>query len=166
MLVALVLVADSGFHYWFSRSQQRQDEDVAFAIPLTERVSPDAAWKAYIDLVVHQDADHPILQGADTVFLMDMHNPSDSVPLLMVTDDSHADNVFPVLVWKAPTILQVTVANRAFVKMIRQDYKGIHVELRFDPDDPAARNAWLNRRDHKPEWPPSPAIAPNSSPKP
>lgn len=154
ILVCGLLIAGAGFGYWWINGGRFNDDDVVFAIPLMERVSPDGAWKAYVDLIIHQNSGHRVLQAADRVYLMAMANPSDSAAVMLMTDLNEADDVFPRLEWITPEILRVTVANRSFVKVMRPEYRGVHVELRFDPDDPAARDAWLNSVKQPPAWPP------------
>jgi hypothetical protein len=140
--------------YWSTHIGGREDRGGAvYAEPLTERVSPDGAWKAYVDHVRHEDAHHVVLQAADMVFLMSMHDPSDDVLVMMMTDDNQAYGVFPEIAWTASDKLQVTVANQSFVKIVQDSYKAVHIDLRFDPDDPAARAAWLKIVPPPSEWP-------------
>jgi hypothetical protein len=59
----------------------------------------------------------------------------------------------PLVVWSAPNMLRVTVEVRAYLKILTRHAYGARVDLRFDPDDPAARAEVLRERHDDPDPP-------------
>jgi len=111
--------------------------------------SPDGAWEARIDEAV-------CLFGFGTgavvagVHLVSTRDPARSADLLGVQTGGNEDER-PILAWTAPDVLQVTVPNRSFLKVLMREFDGVRVDLRFDPDDPAERAAWLRKYDMSPD---------------
>jgi len=105
--------------------------------------SPDGAWEARVDEAV-------CLFGFGTgavvagVHLVSTRDPARFADLLGVDTGAHEDER-PRLAWTAPDVLQVTVPNRSFLKVLTREFDGVRVDLRFDPDDPAERAAWLRQ---------------------
>lgn len=106
--------------------------------------SPDGAWEAVLD-----QSTCPVgLGGASIVAgvnLVSMRDPARTADLLGVDTGGHHDER-PRLAWTAPDVLQVTVYDRSYLKVLTREFGGVRVDLRFDPDDPADRAAW--RREH------------------
>ena len=48
----------------------------------------------------------------------------------------------PILKWTSPQDLQITVPNLSTVGLKKNSYQGLVVTLKYDPDDPAAREKW------------------------
>ena len=111
--------------------------------------SPDGAWEARIDEAV-------CLFGFGTGavvagdHLVSTRGPARSADLLGVDTGAHEDER-PRLMWTAPDVLQVTVPNRSFLKVLMREFDGVQVDLRFDPDDPAERAAWLRKYGMSPD---------------
>ncbi len=75
-----------------------------------------------------------------------------STTILGVDTGGHAEER-PRIAWSNSTVLTVTVPNLSFLRIATLQASGIHVKLRFDPDDPAERAAWL-AANHLPPDPP------------
>ena len=84
------------------------------------------------------------------VHLVSMRDPARSADLLRVDTGAHEDER-PRVAWTAPDVLQVTVPNRSFLKVLTREFDGVRVDLRFDPDDPADRAAWRLRYGMSPD---------------
>ena len=106
--------------------------------------SPDAAWEAVLD-----QSTCPVGMGGASIVagvnLVSTRDPARTAVLLGVDTGGHEDDR-PRLAWTAPDILQVTIPNPFYLKVLTRQFDGVRVDLRFDPDDPAAKNAWL--REH------------------
>ena len=106
--------------------------------------SPDGAWDAVLN-----EATCPVgLGGMDIttgVHLVSTRDPARTVVLLGVDTGGHEDER-PRLAWTAPDVLQVTVYDHSYLKVLTRGFGGVRVDLRYDPDDPADRAAW--RREH------------------
>jgi len=111
--------------------------------------SPDGAWEARVDEDV-------CLYGfgvgyvAAGVHLVSTRGPARSADLLGVDTGAHEDER-PRLLWTAPDVLQVTVPNRSFLKVLMREFDGVRVDLRFEPDDPADRAAWRRKYGMSPD---------------
>ncbi len=102
--------------------------------------SPDGAWEARVDEATCGVG----LGGMDITaeaHLVSTRGPARFADLLGVDTGAHEDER-PRLEWTAPDVLQVTVPNRSFLKVLTREFGGVRVDLRFDPDDPADRTAW------------------------
>jgi hypothetical protein len=105
--------------------------------------SPDGTWEARVDEATCKVG----LGGAAIVagaHLVSARDPARSADLLGVDTGGH-ENERPILAWTAPDVLQVTVPNRSFLKVLARQFDGVRVDLRFDPDDPADRAAWRSK---------------------
>jgi hypothetical protein len=51
----------------------------------------------------------------------------------------------PRLLWTGAGTLQVTVPNLSILSVMTRQVGNVHVNLRFDPPDPAARAEWLRK---------------------
>ncbi len=83
-----------------------------------------------------------VVAGVDLVSIRD---PARFAELLGVDTGGHEDER-PRLAWTAPDVLQVTVYDHSYLKVLTRQFDGVRVDLRFDPDNPADRTAW--RREH------------------
>ena len=104
--------------------------------------SPDGAWTAELEEYVYHVGigGDPLLDG---VLLRPANNPRRATFVLNIdTTGSVAER--PRLAWTAPHILRVTVNARSWLKLNTRDVGPIHIDLRFDPPDPAARAEFLH----------------------
>jgi hypothetical protein len=116
---------------------------------LTRMPSPDGAWEARVD----EDVCMFGLGGGAVVAgvqLVSTRDPARSADLLGVQTGGHEDER-PRIAWTAPDVLQVTVPNRSFLKVLMREFDGVRVDLRFDPDDPADRAAWRRKYGMSPD---------------
>ena len=106
--------------------------------PLDEAVSPDLRWRAVVESEV---CESPFLSyEISGVRLVGIADPSRSVDILGV-DDGYPHQR-PRLLWISPALLQITVPNISFLKLLRRTIDGVQVVVRYDPDDLPARKAW------------------------
>ncbi len=107
-------------------------------------LSPDRAWEARVD-----EAICPVPLGGAAIIatarLVSTRDPGRTADLLGVDTGGH-DDERPRLAWTAPDVLQVTIYDQSFLKVVKRQFDGVRVDLRYDPDDPADRAAW--RREH------------------
>jgi hypothetical protein len=52
----------------------------------------------------------------------------------------------PLLKWLSPRVLQITIPNISGIGLQKSSYHDVTVAIRFDPDDPVAREKW--KKDH------------------
>jgi hypothetical protein len=118
--------------------------DIVWTTPIAEGLSPDKAWKATVDETVVEGFMATGIAAA--VHLVSMEKPNEIVDVLGVDTGGHHEER-PRISWISPNVLQVTVDNLSYVTVDRRSYGNIRIDLRFDPDDPAARAAWLRKQD-------------------
>ena len=87
---------------------------------------------------------------ATRVRLVSARDPARTVVLLGVDTGGHEDER-PRLAWTAPDVLQVTVYDHSYLKVLTRGFGGVRVDLRYDPDDPADRAAWRRERGMSPD---------------
>jgi len=111
--------------------------------------SPDHAWDAVLS-----EATCPVgFAGMDItteVHLVSTRDPAHFADLLGVDTGGHEDDR-PRLAWTAPDVLRVMVPNPFYLKVLTRQFDGVRVDLRFDPDDPAAKDAWLREHNLPPD---------------
>ena len=117
--------------------------------PLARVPSPDGAWTAQIDEVDHSNG-----IGGDSIIagvtLMPTDNPRRATYVLS-TDTGGNDDERPRVLWTAPNVLQVTVYARSYLKLLTRQVGPVHIDLRFDPPDPAARAGFLHEMHMDPQ---------------
>ena len=107
--------------------------------------SPDGSWVA----VVEENTCDVGPFGTDItagVHLVTTRPPLRDIELLG-SDTGGDSNYRPVVVWSAPNLLRVTVPLRSDLEILTTQVEEIHVDVHFDPDGPAAREAWLKERE-------------------
>jgi hypothetical protein len=119
------------------------DDDV-WTTPIVEELSPDKAWKATVDETVYEG--FLVTDVVAEVHLSSMENRNEIVDILGVDTGGHHEER-PRISWTSLNVLQVTVPNISYLTVDRRSYDGVLIDLRFDPDDPAARAAWLKKED-------------------
>ena len=111
--------------------------------------SPDGAWVAVID-ESHCEAE----MGGDTIAagvdLVSTKPPFQDIELLGVDTGGHNEER-PHVAWSGPNMLRVTVGLYSYLKVLTRKAEGVQVEVHFDPDNPAARAAWLKETDQTPD---------------
>ena len=50
----------------------------------------------------------------------------------------------PILEWISPNHLQIIVPNLSLIGLKKNSYEGVEISVNFVPNDPAAREHWLN----------------------
>jgi hypothetical protein len=105
--------------------------------------SPDGAWEASVVKVWNSDGWF-ITTVSDQIRLSSTRKPGEGVEMMWM-DAVGAVPFDPLLAWAASNVLQVTVPNLSEIGVRRREFGGVHLDLRFDPPDPAARKAWLDK---------------------
>ena len=112
---------------------------------ITRVVSPDGAWEAVVDEATCEVG----LGGADItagVQLVSTRDPTKVGDVLGVDTGGHTEER-PRILWTAPNTLQVVVPNLSSPNVLTREFAGVRIDLRFDPDDSAARAAWQHELD-------------------
>jgi hypothetical protein len=112
--------------------------------------SPDGAWFAVNEEFVCEMVDSDIGGG---VHLVTTKPPFQEIPLLVVDVGGYADQQRPHIAWSAPDVLRITVPLHSLLNILTRQAEGVRVDIHFDPDDPAARAAWLKQTNQSPDLP-------------
>lgn len=105
-------------------------------------VSPDGMWIAISD---ESWCESPFVTAIDAgVRLVSNRNHTDGAEILGMSTGGREEER-PRIEWAASDVLLVTVPNLSFLKVLRRDYKGVRIRIRFEPDNPQARAEWLRR---------------------
>jgi hypothetical protein len=57
----------------------------------------------------------------------------------------------PLIRWLANSKLQITVPNLSLIGLKKDSYEKVDIIVKFEPDDPGARERWLRERGLKPK---------------
>ena len=57
----------------------------------------------------------------------------------------------PLIRWVSDKTLQITVPNLSLIGLKKDSYEGVEILIKFDPDNPDARERWLEERGLKPK---------------
>jgi hypothetical protein len=118
-------------------------------------VSPENIWVALVEEGVCVSG--PVTVSTDTVRLVRRNStsqillaprpekPEQENDVLVVDYYGHAENR-PNLRWLSPGKLQITIPNISAVGMQKTTYQGVDVVIKYEPDDPAAREKWRKER--------------------
>jgi hypothetical protein len=117
-------------------------------------VSPDNAWIALVQEGVCSDGGLVTISTdtvqlerrdlADTIYLAPRPDKAEHENDILVVDYyGHAENR-PVTQWLSPSELQITIPNISGVGLHKSSYQGVDIILRYEPNDPAAREKWQN----------------------
>jgi hypothetical protein len=110
-----------------------------------------SATGEWIAFVSEESVDASILSHtSDFVKIVSTAYPTWSMELVWIDTGGHDENR-PRIAWSAPNVLRVTLANKSINKVLTRHADGINIDIRFDPDDPAARAAWLKHIGEPPE---------------
>lgn len=123
------------------------DDGCTHAI-VARQVSPDRAWQAVVDEATC-DAGPYALNITATVRVGPLSSVG-GVSVLGVDTGGHAEDR-PHLAWSDANALDVTIPNLSFLKILELHPGDVRVRLHFDPDDPAARKAWLREHNLHPD---------------
>jgi hypothetical protein len=132
-LVALGVLAAVvvGLSMLWNATRLEHTESVIERLP-----SPDGAWvavnnEAIVDLGLST-------MVADEIHLVSTNPPFQDTELLMVNTGGIVSSR-PRLVWSAPDTLQITLSLRDYLRFRHRSVKGLHLDIRFDPDSPFVR---------------------------
>ena len=106
---------------------------------VTETTSPNQIWKAQ---VIESLCESTVVTYINVgVHLVSTKSSGEGKDILGV-DTGGNIRERPRIAWTAPGVLQVTVPNISYLKVLTREFDGVRIDLRYDPDDPAARAAW------------------------
>jgi hypothetical protein len=85
--------------------------------------------------------------ATDTIHLAPRPDtPQHDNDILVVDYYGHPENR-PLVQWLSPQKLQITIPNFSGVGLQSSSYEGVNIIVKFEPDDPIARERWL--REHR-----------------
>jgi hypothetical protein len=70
---------------------------------------------------------------------------------VLVVDDYGSSRSRPLLQWLSPRKLQITIPNISGVGLQKNNYQGVDVVIKYEPDDPVARDTWKRERGLSPK---------------
>ena len=111
--------------------------------------SPESGWIAELG-----EEHCPAAMGGDTykgVITLASRDDPKHATYVLATDTGGDPDERPRPVWTAPHVLQVTVYARSFLSLMTRQVGPIHIDLRFDPPDPAARTEFLHEMHMHPQ---------------
>jgi len=115
---------------------------------IEEAMAPDGIWKAQVKAFVGRSRlSSNVVSDVYSVSIVD---PARTALILGIDTGGH-DEQNPRIVWTAPNMLQVTVPNISFLKVPNLAFGDVRIDLRYDPDDPAARAAWRRSLGENPD---------------
>ncbi len=108
---------------------------------LQQLQSPDGAWSAVLQ---EKGCDFGFGTGSNdtTIRLTSLAHPDQSTELVFY-DDYLRDDEHIGLAWSDSHMLRITLPLFSDMKILTQEADGVRVDIKFNPDDPAARAAWL-----------------------
>jgi len=119
-------------------------------------VSPDNAWVALVQEGVCSDG-VVVTVSTDTVRLVrhatvgeiqlapHAEKPDHENDVLVVDYYGHSENR-PLIQWLSPRKLQITIPNISGVGLQKSSHEDVEIVLKYEPDDPAARDRWRRER--------------------
>ncbi len=118
-----------------------------YLLTKNELISPDRRWTAVSDV---QECPNPLTTFVPAgVEIVSNTNPRHRARILDV--DIGSEDERPRVSWTASNVLRITVPNRSDLYVVRRNYQGVWIDLRFDPDDRAARDTWLKENNMQPD---------------
>jgi hypothetical protein len=122
---------------WLHGTREHREQIVATVS------SPDGRWDARTSEITDSDGGF-VTVVSDSVQLIHAGEQGSPVELMWIDTGGHRQ-ARPKLVWTAQDTLRVTVPNLSEIGVKRREAERVHLDLRFDPPDPAARKAWLDK---------------------
>ena len=65
---------------------------------------------------------------------------------VLVVDDYGRLKFRPLLQWLSPRKLQLVIPNISAIGLQKSSYRDVEIVIRYEPDDPAAREKWQKER--------------------
>jgi hypothetical protein len=114
---------------------------------LTMAISPDMRWRATLAYVV---CGGPMASEFwNQVLLVNLDALHDEgAEVVALEGDAEIQHKLS-FDWESSTLLRITLPNTAVVMTHLGQWRGVQIELRFDPDDPAARESYLRERERR-----------------
>jgi hypothetical protein len=105
-------------------------------------ISPDGFWVAFVQQEFRGDGAF-VTTGDDYVQLVQRGIVPTHDNDVFAVDDHGTEENRPRLLWMSPQKLQITLPNTSLTGLPKSSYQGIEIQVRFQPDDPVARERFL-----------------------
>ena len=106
-------------------------------------VSPDDVWVAMVQEEVCSGPGIATTGVSDIVQLVRRgQEPRDNDDVFAIEEHGDPANR-PVMQWLSAQKLQITVPNKSLIGLNKGGYKGVEIAVRYEPNDPVARQQWL-----------------------
>lgn len=127
-----------------------QDKSGCSRRAVEQLASPDNIWVAFMQEEICGDGWFQttyvnIVQLAQQGFQPTRDND------VFATDEIGGVESGPVLQWLSSQKLRITVPNKSLIGLQKASYQGIDISVRFDPDDPVARQQFLKNLEQEPK---------------
>ncbi len=129
--------------------------------PISVEVSPDSSWVALVEEGLCSDGRFVTVSTftvrlverdlTDTIKLSRRSEEPDYEGDILVVDDYGSLQNRPLLQWISPRKLQITIPNISGIGLKKDSYRGVDVVIKYEPDDPAARDRWQKERGLSPK---------------
>lgn len=122
---------------------------------IAKSVSPDQAWVALVQEGMCTSGQ--VAVSTDTVRL-ERFSKTKEIPLgsrfekaeyendVLVVDYYGRSEARPIVNWLSPRKLQVTIPNISGVGLQKSNYQDVEIIIKYDHDDPVAREKWRKER--------------------
>jgi hypothetical protein len=107
-------------------------------------VSPDDGWVALVQEVVCSGEGFGTTAITDGVQIVRRGEVPEKGNDVFGVDEGGRAEIRPLTRWLSPQKLQITVPNKSLIGLQKSSYEGIEIVIKFEPDDPAERERWLN----------------------
>jgi hypothetical protein len=110
---------------------------------ISETVSPTGDWTATIQQVYCRDE----LSSSVTEIVQISRKGQDfeKAGEVLADDDGADPRERPVLSWTSDKTLQIDVPNLSYLGRYKNEYQGVGVILKYNPDDPVAREIFYRK---------------------
>jgi hypothetical protein len=117
-------------------------------------VSPDDTWVALVaegtcsSGLVTVSTDTVRLVSRDSLDAVSLASRSEKAEFendVLVVDDYGRLKFRPLLQWLSPRKLQLMIPNISAIGLQKSSYRDVEIVIRYEPDDPAAREKWKER---------------------
>ena len=109
---------------------------------IAELPSPDGMMSAGVLEYVCRDGGFVTVVSGRVVIVPSGKEANKESEVLVVDTGGRQENI-PRIVWASSTLLNITVPVNSLIGLQKDLYSGIRVNVKFEPDDPAARQRFL-----------------------
>jgi hypothetical protein len=114
-------------------------------------VSPDDDWVALVQEVVCSGEGFGTTSITDGVQIVRRGGqPEKGNDICVIDEGGHPENR-PLIRWLSYRKLQITVPNKSLIGLQKNTYMDFEIVIKFEPDDPIARERWLRSLKSSPD---------------